>query len=527
MSDKAERPAGGWIPSSRYDAFISYSRIDAQFAQDLRDRLEAGGKDVWMDLDDIPKGVDWREQIARGMALADNFIFILSPDSVGSKVCHEEIDLAVGRNKRILPVVARKVRYRDAHPEMSKINFFVPDERGFDGTAADVLRAIETDVDHAQAHTMLLAKAMDWDANDRNRGFLIKGEQLRKAEDWLAAAPKYAEPTPTALHAEYIKESRRAVTRFTRLVFASVAAFLVVSLVLSLISLAERNERLKTARAGYLALTSDELAPRDPTLALDLAVRALDLNPANKRAATLLQRLFHESVTRPLYASVDRESSDGDAALAMFGGDPFARDAGTLPTPRAGQAAARYTWDGRYVYGWSSSIGEFEFEERAVEVQSLAGDPVLTTSGSLIEKLPTNPEPVVVPSPDGQWLYIAAGSGGELFRSDGQRVAGVDIDELPESANIEVVEDRGGERVVRGQGWQCITAPSSSAGGVIPSTERISAAAFSPDGRRLAVAYFDFFRRVRMAFFDIDANGQPNLDVQATACFQWSGEGAP
>ena len=92
------------------NVFISYSRRNKEFVQKLHGALEATGREVWVDWENIPFAVDWWQEIQLGIELADTFVFVLSPDSVASKVCRQEIDEAVKHNKRLVPVYLARCR---------------------------------------------------------------------------------------------------------------------------------------------------------------------------------------------------------------------------------------------------------------------------------------------------------------------------------------------------------------------------------------------------------------------------------
>ena len=65
--------------------FISYSRIEAKdFARRLGDELAIGEPSVraWLDVRDIPAGVDWDEAIGEAIKTCETLIFIMTPDSV-------------------------------------------------------------------------------------------------------------------------------------------------------------------------------------------------------------------------------------------------------------------------------------------------------------------------------------------------------------------------------------------------------------------------------------------------------------
>ena len=88
------------------DAFISYGRADSkQFAKKLNDRLAELGHTVWFDFNDIPLGVDYQKQIDDGIEKADNVLYLISPHSINSPYCGLEVELALKRKKRIIPLL--------------------------------------------------------------------------------------------------------------------------------------------------------------------------------------------------------------------------------------------------------------------------------------------------------------------------------------------------------------------------------------------------------------------------------------
>ncbi len=87
-------------------AFISYGRADSKgFATKLYNRLREQKLEVWFDQNDIPLGVDFQKQIDDGIEKSDNFLFIIAPHSINSPYCGKEIELALKRSKRIIPLL--------------------------------------------------------------------------------------------------------------------------------------------------------------------------------------------------------------------------------------------------------------------------------------------------------------------------------------------------------------------------------------------------------------------------------------
>ncbi|MEO0867969.1 MAG: TIR domain-containing protein [Cyanobacteria bacterium J06642_11] len=190
------------------DVFISYSRKDEQFVQVLNQALANSKYDAWVDWENIPLTADWWEEIKAGIEGADTFIFVISPDSIASKVCGQEIDHAVENNKRLLPIVYRegfdKSLVRSA---LGKHNWlFFRDEDDFDTTFQLLVDALNTDLAHVKTHTQLLVKALEWQHKERNPDLLLRGSQLESILSWITAnADK--EPRLTQEQREYVAAS--------------------------------------------------------------------------------------------------------------------------------------------------------------------------------------------------------------------------------------------------------------------------------------------------------------------------------
>jgi hypothetical protein len=108
------------------DVFISYSRRDSDFVRRLHTALVDSGRDVWVDWEDIPLTVDWWQAICSAIDAADAFAFVITPDSVASEVCHDEIDYAINNNKRFIPIYLRDIDEVDpgqVHPAIRSHNW--------------------------------------------------------------------------------------------------------------------------------------------------------------------------------------------------------------------------------------------------------------------------------------------------------------------------------------------------------------------------------------------------------------------
>jgi hypothetical protein len=91
------------------EVFISYSRNDGDLARKLNNELQLYGKTTWFDQESIVEGVDFAEEIRKGIESADNFLFIISPKSISSPYCDNEVNHAVKLGKRIITVLAEPI----------------------------------------------------------------------------------------------------------------------------------------------------------------------------------------------------------------------------------------------------------------------------------------------------------------------------------------------------------------------------------------------------------------------------------
>jgi preprotein translocase subunit SecG len=189
--------------------FISYSRKDTEFAKTLTDKFAAQNMEAWVDWQDIPPTVDWMKEIEKGIEEADIFIFIVSPDSIRSTICASEIAHAVRNGKRIVPVVAREIDFKEAPSTLTHLNFifFSRPQDIFEEALDKLLTAIRTDYDWVKTHASLQVKALEWERNHKERSFLLRGSELADAEAQVRVNVGKS-PSPTALQGEYLTTSR-------------------------------------------------------------------------------------------------------------------------------------------------------------------------------------------------------------------------------------------------------------------------------------------------------------------------------
>lgn len=217
--------------------FISYSRRDKDFVQKLHKAIRARGVDAWVDWDNIPLTADWWKEIQTGIENADAFAFVISPDSLSSEVCLQELQTAIDNQKRLVPILHRDPQPGDPMPsKISSHNWiFMHDDAELEANVSQMLEIINTDLDYVKAHTRLLERALEWERSKKNPSFLLQGDNVQTAENWLEGAAK-KQPQPTPLHIAFIQASRRAANQRQRMILTASLVGLAVAVVLAIVS---------------------------------------------------------------------------------------------------------------------------------------------------------------------------------------------------------------------------------------------------------------------------------------------------
>ncbi|MBW4520223.1 MAG: TIR domain-containing protein [Scytolyngbya sp. HA4215-MV1] len=197
-------------PATSLDVFISYSRADSELARRLNDELQTRGKTTWFDQESIASGADFQQEIYRGIESADNFLFILSPRSVNSPYCADEVEYAAKLNKRFVTILHHAIDPSTLHPELAKVQWIDFHQRGGDFYANfnHLVRTLETDREHVHSHTRWSLRALEWQDKDRNEDLLLRGIERVTAVAWLQEAIQgKKQPAVTELQQTFINAS--------------------------------------------------------------------------------------------------------------------------------------------------------------------------------------------------------------------------------------------------------------------------------------------------------------------------------
>ncbi len=104
--------------------FISYSRVDADYARALSAELVALGFTLWRDRDDMEGGENWWQQIEDAIRGVDTMLLLLSETALASKMVSKEWRYARQIGTRVIPVIAATFMPDRAPRWMSKRDWY-------------------------------------------------------------------------------------------------------------------------------------------------------------------------------------------------------------------------------------------------------------------------------------------------------------------------------------------------------------------------------------------------------------------
>jgi TIR domain len=161
-------------PDARARIFISYSRKDITFADQLDAALKARGFEPLIDRTDIYAFEEWWTRVEALIGRADTVVFVLSPDAVRpGTVALREVTFAASRSKRFAPIVFRPVAHSAVPPELAKLNFiFFDDASRFEQNVDKLAEALTTDIGWIRQHTEYGEAERRWSAVGRPSGLL-------------------------------------------------------------------------------------------------------------------------------------------------------------------------------------------------------------------------------------------------------------------------------------------------------------------------------------------------------------------
>ncbi len=231
-------------------------------------------------MEDIPPGVEgFADEIQKGIEGSNAFIAVLSPAYLESEYCLMELREALKLKKRVIPIVLKKFDPAPPPEGIGHINwvYFTPhagQENTFETSFPKVIQSLEANYELASEHTRVLLRAIEWDKNQRNNSYLLKGAEIDKAERWqMKAIGK--DPAPTELQSEHIFTSRKQQRKQHQQITAAIGALLALAVIAAVFAIFQaRAARISAEIAHSNALASAALQPGNEEIAVALALEA-------------------------------------------------------------------------------------------------------------------------------------------------------------------------------------------------------------------------------------------------------------
>ncbi|MES9970212.1 MAG: toll/interleukin-1 receptor domain-containing protein [Candidatus Thiodiazotropha sp.] len=199
------------------DVFISYSRQDTNFVEQLSKKLHECGLDVWIDWEDIPYSSNWWNEISQAIDGASAFVCILSDDYFKSETCEAELRLAEETNKRIIPI-----RYKEFNPSLNNSNAVAmtnwlefSGRDNFEASFESLIDTLNADLDWRKFHARLQVRATEWANKNNNSSYILFGQDLDEASDQLEHEQDKS-PRFTTLQHNYIVASKAGAMELIR-----------------------------------------------------------------------------------------------------------------------------------------------------------------------------------------------------------------------------------------------------------------------------------------------------------------------
>ena len=404
-------------------AFVSYAREDIGFVKALIEALLDADQEIAWDEEGraIRPAVPFWPELEAAIRRSGKFIFIISPNSVASRMCLKELNFARSLNKQVIPVVRRDVPGSSIPEGLKSPNWIhFENDAAFSTDLAELIDAIESDPHVAAEHARLQDREAGWRSSGRNHSQLLRGRDLKAAEWFLANAPAKGSTSPTRGQREYVAASRRG-RQVRRGIGAAVLAVVVGLATFGLVQLNTAGQASGQATANRIANEADQVRATDPSLAAQLNVAANAANPTPTSETRLLA-----TSTEPLSSKLAGPAGNDDSMVYSPDGNVLAVGSSdgkvwlygmtdpSHPVPLGSLATGRdvdamtFSPDGTILAASSGdAVWRWRFASPAQPARPVFVAPLLTG--------PTQPTGAVAFSRDGHTL-IASDSGDQIWR---------------------------------------------------------------------------------------------------------------
>ena len=252
------------------------------------------GKSPWIDTDAIADAEVFPQAIRTAIEESDAFLFVITPASVASRFCEQEVTYAGTLAKRIVPVVRDAVPDAEI-PEDIRNRNWIPftDSDDYDASFSEWCGP-STPIS-SSARSTPGSSSRPWSGTTRARAQLPPPRgRIQGSRRMAGRTGPGADQTSTAVQRDYVLASRRAATRRGRIMVGVSVAVAVIALGLGVLALVSRNQAVssgKSSQALALAAESQNDLSADPEVSVILAQEAVRLKPIPQALAALRQAM--------------------------------------------------------------------------------------------------------------------------------------------------------------------------------------------------------------------------------------------
>lgn len=194
----------------RVTVFISYSRADKEFADQLAAALEefdTANVKVLIDRRDLPYGEKWWDMLLDFIQRCDRVLFLVSPDSIKSGWCGKELDEITKAGRRLVPIIVRETPIGDLPEAIKAIQLlpFTPPAR-FETQIAKLVVALYHNAEWNRHRRVIDTLADHWGEQLRPKSLLLGAEQVERFKVWMAQRPAL-EPQLSEVSAAFMDHS--------------------------------------------------------------------------------------------------------------------------------------------------------------------------------------------------------------------------------------------------------------------------------------------------------------------------------
>ncbi len=187
--------------------FLSYSRRDAVFVDELVISIESYGFDVVIDRADLFPGEPWEPRLHRMITEADTTVCVVSQNWISSDQCKKEVTIALGQGRRVIPAVIHPVDPTTLPPDLARLQFVLFPEGRHARGVVDLIETLRTDIGWVREQSRLLDKADEWDSQERPPALLLRDVALTRALEW-ANGPRPRNTLILPVVSDYVEASR-------------------------------------------------------------------------------------------------------------------------------------------------------------------------------------------------------------------------------------------------------------------------------------------------------------------------------